>query len=78
MPELVSDRVTGWLVPPGDAAVLACQIREALASKEAQTTMRVAARAAFESRYTRERNRELLTRIYERALREGPASRCNQ
>src|SRR5690606_32590512 len=31
IPELVADRETGWLVPPGDAHALANAIREALA-----------------------------------------------
>jgi glycosyltransferase involved in cell wall biosynthesis len=75
--ELVSDQVTGWLVAPGDAEVLACHIIQALTNTDAQTTMRAAARAAFELRYTKERNGELLAQIYERAIREAAAVRCS-
>jgi len=76
MPEVVTDRVTGWLVPPGDATALARRIREALASEESQTTMRAAARAAFESRYTKERNGELLMEIYQRAIAQAARVNC--
>lgn len=51
IPELVEDRVTGRLVPPGDAVALADTIRDVLADPEAREAMGRAGRARVEAAF---------------------------
>jgi glycosyltransferase involved in cell wall biosynthesis len=68
MEELVEDDVTGFHFTPGDAADLARVVRRAMNEPLTQTEMRIAARAAYESRYTGEVNYRMLMDLYQRAL----------
>ena len=54
LPQVVKDQVTGWLIPPGDAAVLAEAIRriieldwDFLASRQTQAMENLSAQKAF-------------------------------
>jgi glycosyltransferase involved in cell wall biosynthesis len=51
IPEQVVDRVTGRLVPPGDAASLANALRDILGEDDVRVEMGVAARARYEANY---------------------------
>lgn len=62
--EAVRHGETGWRVPPGDAEALARAVARAAADPLAMASMRRAARADFEARYTADRNYELLMEIY--------------
>jgi glycosyltransferase involved in cell wall biosynthesis len=75
--EIVEDGRTGVHFAPGDPADLARTIDWTLAHPEAVARMRGEARLEYEAKYTADRNYELLMQIYERAIREGAASRCN-
>jgi glycosyltransferase involved in cell wall biosynthesis len=64
MPELVRDGVNGMLFGPGDAAGLADAIERMRRDDDLATATGAAARAAYERRYTPERNLSLLLRLY--------------
>lgn len=66
--ELVKDGVTGLLFTPGDAADLATRISWADAHPEEMKRMGQAARKEYETRYTPERNYQLLSEIYRQVL----------
>jgi glycosyltransferase involved in cell wall biosynthesis len=51
IPDKVVPGVTGWLVPPGDAAALAGALRTALASRDRLPAMGEAGRAVVEQRF---------------------------
>ena len=51
-PEVVEDGVTGWLVPPGDAAALARRITDLLASPESARAMGLAGRRRVATHFT--------------------------
>jgi glycosyltransferase involved in cell wall biosynthesis len=55
---------TGRLFAPGDAATLAAEIERMATNPAELAAMRAAARKEFESKYTRERNYEMLMEIY--------------
>ncbi|HEX6938024.1 MAG TPA: glycosyltransferase [Longimicrobiales bacterium] len=74
MAELVEHGRTGWLFEPGDAAELAAAVTRAFADGAVLRAMGRAARAAYEERYTAERNHALLMEIY-RAARAAAAAR---
>jgi len=67
MAELVEHNRTGRLFRPGDPADLAAQVEWALAHPVEVAAMRRAARAEFETKYTADRNYEMLLAIYEQA-----------
>ena len=67
IPEVVEHLRTGLLFKPGDAEDLARQMEWAIRHPALLTEMRREARAEFESKYTSERNYEMLMRIYEMA-----------
>ncbi len=52
IPDKVVPGVTGWLVPPGDAAALAGALRSALADRERLPAMGEAGRAVVEQRFS--------------------------
>lgn len=70
--ELVDDGETGFLVPPGDAGALAAAVEKLSGDPDGAARMGRAARAAFEGRYTAERNHEMLLEIYARAKELAP------
>jgi glycosyltransferase involved in cell wall biosynthesis len=70
MAEIVDDGVTGRLVRPNDPVELAAAVRAVSTLGEELDGMRQAARAAYEARFTAERNLGLLLAIYERARKE--------
>jgi glycosyltransferase involved in cell wall biosynthesis len=74
MAEVVEDGVTGLHVNPGDPADLAAKVRWAYDHPEAIAEMGRNARAAYEERYTAERNYALLMAIYEQAAQERRAA----
>lgn len=51
-PEMITDRVTGRLVEPGNAEALAGALREVLAERDSAARMGAAARLAVEERFT--------------------------
>jgi glycosyltransferase involved in cell wall biosynthesis len=66
--ELVVDRRTGLLFPPGDADALAQKIEWIITNPQQLTSMRAAARAEYEARYTAESSYRLLMGIYHRVV----------
>ena len=66
---LIRDGETGLLFRPTDAADLATKIEWAWTHDREMKTMRRAARAEFESRYTADANYQQLLRVYEMAAR---------
>jgi glycosyltransferase involved in cell wall biosynthesis len=52
LPDKVRDGVTGWLVPPGDAAALAARLRCALAAPERLPEMGLAGRALVDAEFS--------------------------
>ena len=69
-PHQAGDRFPGRLVRPGDPVELAAAVRAVSTLGEDLDGMRQAARAAYEARFTAERNLGLLLAIYERARKE--------
>jgi len=68
IPETVRHEVTGFLVAPGDVAGLAARMEQLAADPAAAARMGAAARADFLARFTMERFRSELGRVYEEAL----------
>jgi glycosyltransferase involved in cell wall biosynthesis len=69
--ELVADSVTGLWFEPADEADLAAKVRWAWTHPDEMELMGKRARAEFESKYTADRNYDLLFRIYQRVIEEG-------
>lgn len=74
MTEVVEDGVTGLHVNPCDPTDLAAKVRWAYDHPEAICEMGRNARAAYEDRYTAERNYAMLMDIYDAAIRERAAA----
>ena len=68
IPETVADGRTGFLVPPGDVSALAAAMERLVAEPAHVRRLGEAARADFLSRFTRERFRAELARVYRDAL----------
>lgn len=68
MQEMVKDGVTGRHFTAGDASHLASVATELFLTPMAITTMRQAARAEFEAKYTAKRNFEMMMELYDRAI----------
>ena len=68
LPELVTDKVDGFLVPPGDAPAIVEAIRSLQSRPDRAAAMRVAARRTFEARFTQARNVKLLLGAYAEAI----------
>ena len=66
--DMVTDGMNGLHVRPGDAADLAAKMHWADQHPDEMTRMGRAARAAYESRYTPQRNHALLSDIYRAAI----------
>jgi len=75
--DLVTDGVNGLLVKPGDAAELAAKIKWAQAHTEEMREMGRAARREYETKYTPERNYQLLMDIYQEAILETGKADCH-
>jgi glycosyltransferase involved in cell wall biosynthesis len=69
MAELVDHGRTGYLFPAGNAVALADTIQQMVASANDLKSMRRAARAEFEGKYTAEQNGPALEAIYRAACR---------
>lgn len=67
IPETVDHGRTGLLVPPGDVAALASAMERLLADPAAARRLGEAGRADFLARFTRERFRAALARVYREA-----------
>ncbi len=65
--ELIEDKTTGRLFTPGDSQDLKEKIEWMVDNKDKHGAMRAAARAAFDAKFSAERNFELLTDIYRTA-----------
>jgi glycosyltransferase involved in cell wall biosynthesis len=74
MPELVEDGVTGLLFTPGSDRDLAEKAVWMWAHQDEVATMGTRARAEFVSKYTAERNYELIEDIYEQAVQASKHS----
>lgn len=68
MAELVDEGVTGRKFPAGDSSALAEVVQRLFAAPAKLANMRPAARAAYESRFTPQRNYQRLMELYELAL----------
>lgn len=68
IPETVVDGGTGWLVSPGDVGALVAAMERLLAEPAGARRMGEAGRADFLARFTRERFRAALARVYRAAL----------
>ena len=68
IPEVVRHGVTGFVVPPGDVAALAGALGQLAADRERRARMGAAARADFLDRFTLERFRSELGRVYREAV----------
>lgn len=68
MAEIVHDRYTGLHFRSGDPQDLAAKVEWAWNHSTEMEAMRCAARAEYETKYTPERNYEMLLRIYEFAI----------
>lgn len=71
MQEIVADGRTGLHFTPGDPEDLAAKVDWAWTHPEEMAAMGKAARVEYESKYTAERNYEMLMQIYQRALGTG-------
>lgn len=67
MAELVDHGVTGMRFRPGDSVHLAETVDELLAQPDRLAAMRIAARQAYEAKYTADRNYQMLMALYRRA-----------
>jgi glycosyltransferase involved in cell wall biosynthesis len=69
--ELVADERTGWLFQPGDSDALARKIEWAIANPQILPSMRLAARAEYEGKYTAEHCYRQLIELYTCAIGRG-------
>jgi glycosyltransferase involved in cell wall biosynthesis len=84
-PEVVADGVTGWLVPPGNVALLAQRIGELLADDGKRRRLGDAARQRIEKEFTFRQMAQQYQDLFERLGRptearagsaKGPLTRC--
>ena len=73
--ELIEHQRTGVLVRPGDADDLVAGVEWLLAHRASHETMRAAARAAYEARFTADDNYQSLMAIYNEAVARATARR---
>ncbi|MBN2492732.1 MAG: glycosyltransferase [Planctomycetes bacterium] len=73
IPEVITHGVTGLLVPPEDPRALADAVLALLRDAGRQASLRRAARAAFERRFTAARMAAETAALYEEAIRTGGA-----
>jgi colanic acid/amylovoran biosynthesis glycosyltransferase len=65
IPEAIEDRVTGFLVPEGDAGALAARLADLLGSEQLRRQMGAAARRLAESKFSRQMLTARLESIYD-------------
>ena len=70
LPELIRPEHTGLLFTPGSADDLSAKVRWALLNERRIDEMRPNARREYETRYTAEKNYEMLKSIYDQVLSE--------
>lgn len=75
--DLVNPSRAGELFTSGEPLELAAIVQRLMRDRGTLQRMRLAARAEYESRYTAERNYELLLEIYSQAMQER-SQHCNQ
>jgi glycosyltransferase involved in cell wall biosynthesis len=75
MAALIRDGETGLLFEPGDARDLAAKLTWAEANPDAMRGMGEAARSEYESKYTPQKNLEILHKIYREAIEEMAAKK---
>ena len=68
MAEVVEDGRTGLLFNPGDPDDLVAKVSWALAHRAELSSMRAQARLEYQTKYTAERNYQLLMEVYETAI----------
>jgi glycosyltransferase involved in cell wall biosynthesis len=73
-PEVVEDGVTGWLVPPGNVALLAERIGELLANDGERRRLGDTARQRIEKEFTFPRMSEQYQELFERLVRRTETS----
>jgi glycogen synthase len=78
IPEVVVDGETGWLVPPGDPAVLARTLRDALAHPARARRMGEAGRRRVEAHFSWDRIAERTLAVYGDAIAAKAAARAAQ
>jgi glycosyltransferase involved in cell wall biosynthesis len=66
--ELIENRRSGLLVPPGDAAAVAAALREVLSDEDLRVRLAARARERVEQEFTAGATAEATQRIYERLL----------
>jgi glycosyltransferase involved in cell wall biosynthesis len=71
LPDKVQNGVTGWLVPPGDAAALERALRTALGSAAKLATMGVAGRALAEAEFSWDRSADRMLAVFDQLLTEA-------
>jgi len=71
LPDKVRDGVTGWLVPPGDAAALARALRSALGAGAELATMGGAGRALVEAEFSWDRSAERMLDVFEEVMTQA-------
>ena len=68
MAEIIKDGKTGLFFEVGNSGDLASKVRQLLKNPQAYAEMGKNARVEFETKYTAEKNYEMLMRIYEKAI----------
>jgi glycosyltransferase involved in cell wall biosynthesis len=71
IPEVVTDGVDGWLVPPGDAEALAAAVCELLADPARREALGRAAEASALARFRPQAAADALARVYESVVARG-------
>jgi glycosyltransferase involved in cell wall biosynthesis len=74
VPDIVTDRVTGLLVPPADVEALSAALLKLVGNEEERLRMGAAARETVAARYSVERLVSDIERLYESALGERRGS----
>ena len=67
-PEIVSDGISGWLVPSGDVAMLSDVIREAVGSPEKSNALAIGGQRRFAEMFSFDRMIERYTEIYDEMI----------
>lgn len=76
IPQLITDRTNGRLVPAGDAAALTRALHELLSAPEDRRTMARAARRTIETRYSFPVRMRRLARLYDDLLADSNSQRA--
>jgi glycosyltransferase involved in cell wall biosynthesis len=74
IPEVLENGHSGWLVPPGDASVLAGALTDAMRDPAARARVGTNAYRSVEERFSLERTAGEYARLYQRLLPGDPGS----